>query len=207
MSSNSEYISLPNLGFLKTKIPQNLYLNLLDECLECEKNEKMISGLTSSGVPNHYFLEKNINQFKEYIASVILEYEEKTQYLKSLNFLDKNCHLTIDKPWINLQKKNEFLPNHCHDGVISYSLWIKIPYDEQEETYHKKLKEQQSLYSFEFSYTNILGRLSTFPVKVTKQIEGYLIMFPSNLNHCVYPFYTSEGNRISISGNIKFLTN
>jgi len=29
-------------------------------------------------------------------------------------------------------------------------------------------------------------------------------MFPSLLAHCVYPFYTSDDYRISISGNIKF---
>jgi hypothetical protein len=207
MSSNSEYITLPNLGILKTKIPQNLYLDLLDECLNCENNERRITGLTSAGVPNHYVLEKNLNQFKEYIGSVTLQYEERSGYLKSIKHLDKNCHLIIDTPWINLQKKNEFLPNHFHDGVISYSLWMKIPYDEQEEINYKKLKDHQELYSFEFTYTNILGKVSTTPIRATKEIEGYLIMFPSTLTHCVYPFYSSDDTRISISGNIKFLTN
>jgi hypothetical protein len=204
--STDEYITLPNIGILKTKIPDNLYLDLLDECLHCENNERRITGLTSSGVPNHYVLEKNLNQFKEYISSVTLRYEKQSGYLKTIKHLDRDCYLTIDTPWINLQKKNEFLPNHFHDGVISYSLWMKIPYDEQEEINYKKLKDHQSLYSFEFTYANILGNISTTPIKATKEIEGYLIMFPSNLTHCVYPFYSSDGTRISISGNIKFLT-
>jgi len=29
-------------------------------------------------------------------------------------------------------------------------------------------------------------------------------MFPSQLIHAVYPFYTSDEYRISVSGNIKF---
>ena len=32
--------------------------------------------------------------------------------------------------------------------------------------------------------------------------EGHIIMFPANLQHCVYPFYTSDDTRISFSGNI-----
>ena len=29
-----------------------------------------------------------------------------------------------------------------------------------------------------------------------------MLFFPSKLNHVVYPFYTSNKNRISISGNV-----
>ena len=36
---------------------------------------------------------------------------------------------------------------------------------------------------------------------------GKIIFFPSKLNHCVYPFYTSDDTRISISGNILFEVN
>ena len=34
---------------------------------------------------------------------------------------------------LNLQKKYEYLPNHHHDGVLSYTVWIKIPYELEEE--------------------------------------------------------------------------
>jgi hypothetical protein len=38
---------------------------------------------------------------------------------------------------------------------------------------------------------------------VDKTFEGKIAFFPSKLSHCVYPFYSSDGIRISISGNIK----
>ena len=37
---------------------------------------------------------------------------------------------------------------------------------------------------------------------IDKNWEGYMIMFPANLQHCVYPFYTSDETRISFAGNI-----
>ena len=37
---------------------------------------------------------------------------------------------------------------------------------------------------------------------VDNEYEGKIMMFPSSLVHCVYPFYTSDDYRISLSGNI-----
>ena len=35
-----------------------------------------------------------------------------------------------------------------------------------------------------------------------KSDEKKIIMFPAGLNHVVYPFYTSDDYRITISGNV-----
>jgi hypothetical protein len=32
--------------------------------------------------------------------------------------------------------------------------------------------------------------------------EGVILLFPSSLKHQVYPFYESDGVRVSVSGNI-----
>ena len=34
--------------------------------------------------------------------------------------------------------------------------------------------------------------------------KGTMLFFPSSLSHTVYPFYTSDKERISISGNIHY---
>ena len=56
--------------------------------------------------------------------------------------------------------------------------------------------------NFAFSYTNTLGRVSTFAYNMEKEAEGYMVMFPSTMLHQVFPFYDNDGERISISGNI-----
>jgi polyhydroxyalkanoate synthesis regulator protein len=35
-----------------------------------------------------------------------------------------------------------------------------------------------------------------------KEAEGYMVMFPAQMLHQVFPFYENDGERISISGNI-----
>ena len=39
---------------------------------------------------------------------------------------------------------------------------------------------------------------------MSPEMNGYCCFFPSDLCHQVYPFYTSDKDRISISGNILF---
>ena len=55
---------------------------------------------------------------------------------------------------------------------------------------------------FEFIYTTILGEIGGFAIPVEEGWEGRIVMFPSKLLHQVYPFQTSDGYRISISGNL-----
>ena len=35
-----------------------------------------------------------------------------------------------------------------------------------------------------------------------KEAEGYMVMFPAQMLHQVFPFYENDGERISISGNV-----
>jgi hypothetical protein len=201
---NSRTFNLSNLGILEDKLPTDLYNKLYEECLTARKNNSvMISDLTSSGVPDHFYIEKNIIELNNYIFQLVQKYNDSFNYLSSLKQMSKNHHLIMGKPWINFQKKHEFLPNHAHDGVLSYSIWIKIPYNEKKEKNYKKINvDEKKFYSFEFSYTNILGQIWCQSYEITKKTEGCILMFPSTLVHCVYPFYTSDGDRISISGNI-----
>ena len=48
----------------------------------------------------------------------------------------------------------------------------------------------------------IVRSVGATPIEVDKSYEGVCCFFPSKLKHMVYPFYTSERKRVSISGNI-----
>jgi len=51
-----------NFGYITKKLPKSLYENLLDECNKAViDNDIMISGLTGKGVPEHYYVNKNLN--------------------------------------------------------------------------------------------------------------------------------------------------
>ena len=106
--------------------------------------------------------------------------------------------------WVNYQNENEFNPIHNHNGVYSFVIWMKIPTDwnlQRDYTFN-----DNAVSNFEFSYTNILGEIESFTYRMSRQMEGTMVLFPSKLKHQVYPFYNCKEQRVSISGNIHLKT-
>ena len=117
----------------------------------------------------------------------------------------KNIEFEVGEMWVNFQQKNEYNPIHNHRGDFSFVLWMEIPFKHLNECSVKSIvnsNSRQSASSFEFIYTDILGKVSTHTLPVEKGWEGRIVMFPAQLHHIVYPFYTSDGYRISVSGNL-----
>ena len=83
--------------------------------------------------------------------------------------------------------------------------FVKIPYDlEKEEKYFTKSFTNKPMTSkFAFQYINIDGDISTDCLDVDKSFEGKIILFPSKQVHTVFPFYTSNDYRVTVSGNIR----
>lgn len=104
--------------------------------------------------------------------------------------------------WVNHQRKHEVNPPHCHSGDMSYVIFVKIPYDLDDEfnEYPDGTLRNQSM--FNFLYSNIVGEIQSMPMAVSKEWEGSALLFPSNLNHYVMPFVTSDDVRITIAGNV-----
>ena len=86
----------------------------------------------------------------------------------------------------HVSQSRSYIPIHTHDGVLSYNIWLKIPVES----------------IFEFSYSTITGENMRHRLKLTRKDEGSLILFPSLLDHMVYPFQNSKKIRVGISGNI-----
>ena len=120
---------------------------------------------------------------------------------------DSPPKLCLSAVWANFQQKYEFNPMHTHSGIYSFVIWIKIPFDRNDE-FRKAPGSQSSdpkAGGFEFVYPNIMGAVGSHQFPMTKDLEGQIVLFPAMLSHQVYPFYTSDDYRISVSGNL-FLT-
>tara|TARA_R110002020_G_scaffold98125_1_gene233798 strand:- start:624 stop:1223 length:600 start_codon:yes stop_codon:yes gene_type:complete len=103
--------------------------------------------------------------------------------------------LEMESAWVNYMKKGEFNPPHSHDGILSFVLFLQIP-DELKKENKKYNGTSMGAGSIEFrTGTLALNSHSFFPK------EGDLFIFPSNLEHWVYPF-KSNVERISVSGNL-----
>lgn len=182
-----EKILLPNYGFVKTKLPKDIYTSVLKECLNMKNKKEFISGLTEPGVAKHYYVKNNLDKIQNFISTVVDYYNKQyPNYLKNIKVLNKNLPMEFQRPWINYQKQGEYVPMHEHDGVLSYNIWMKLP----------------SKSIFEFNYNSITGRNLSNTIYLNKKDEGTVVLFPSLLPHIVYPFYNTTKTRISIAGNI-----
>jgi len=182
-----------NYGYIKLKLPKKLYKKLLKECLNAGKNEKFVTGLSAEGVPKHFFIEKCHDELIDFVRTAHELYEKHFPKLADIKVLTSNLSYKYGRPWMNLQKQHEFIPCHNHDGIFSYSIWMQIPYDSSKEKFSG---------NFHFMYLDILGGTRSETHTLSKEDEGTLIMFPSKLNHIVYPYYKNNNTRIAISGNI-----
>lgn len=204
-----------NIGVLEAKLPFDLYTNLLKVCEEVgpDNSEKFNRSLLG-----HMKEEYSLNHIKDNMSDFLLAmaktwHEANPGYLESFEEAskDKPWGLYLDNIWVNKQKKYEFNPVHHHSGAISFVIWMKIPYDLEEEVKYfppvtgTPNNDSGNSYAskFVFYYIDTVGRITPAKIPVDKSFEGTILMFPSALHHCVYPFYTSDGYRISVSGNIR----
>jgi len=202
-------VSLNNYGYLFGDVPAELFNKLKIECALAEQQRygsdnhfnELHSGLSGNGVVKHYYVKDNLIELKQFILDTFYKFDYEFNYLKWLNLFNQQVSVAVDEPWINIQEKHEYIPNHRHDGIASFVIWIKIPYDIE-----KELASGTYSSTFEFIYNSVFGTLMNQRLSVSKEFEGKIMVFPSNLQHCVYPFITSDERRISISGNLSFDT-
>jgi len=193
--------------YIATNVPEDI-TKKLDEIINKKHTEKAnfdLAGnlqnefLIPDGKPVvwpliHRCIQAHFEKYPNYYARVSSMHNTKEFRLKLLNL------------WVNYQRKYEFNPIHVHDGLFSFVIWHKVPYriaDEKARFPHMKESEIRAGH-FAFIFLNEMGGIVCDAIPVDKEWEGKMALFPATLNHQVYPFYTSDDYRISISGNIGF---
>ena len=205
---------LPNIGITTTTYTDKELKPILDEVDEIKKdfdNYELVK--YNSNLAGHIKREYSLSTSKEHLENLMLP--AISQYINSFNMQNryafqghvepgtKNMSVRLENTWVNFQKKHEFNPMHRHGGIISFALWLQVPYSLSDET---KVFPDVAAYAnssgvFSFHYTNVLGELTTNVIPVDKTYKNCIVIFPAELNHSVNPFYTSDDYRISVSGN------
>lgn len=170
------------------------------------KNKKQKSNHTLAGnITQSNFITDENNWFMNNVVNPCIDH-----YIKEFGehfyhkYLMHNCAMELDKFWVNFQQKYEFNPMHNHTGVFSFVVWIDIPTNwvKEHNVSFSKGSNRAVASDFCFVYTDILGRLRNYWYKLNQSQNGTMLFFPAELQHQVYPFYTSNKNRVSVSGNI-----
>lgn len=212
MTFNYDYNSVwfKSPGYLKCKIPECV-IEEIKKTLDDIKNELVDVVDFREKLAGHLEKETSLPitpNIKYLVETMGLEYDKvfrdgkpDTKHIHEEQIIGKELQYELKTLWINYGKKYDFNPIHYHFGTYSFVIWINIPYKIEDEM--KKYNPNTNKTStFNFVYTLPSGEISSEEIE-TK--EWSMIFFPSKLNHCVYPFYSSDEYRISISGNL-FLT-
>lgn len=197
-------------GYLLNKIPPEILSQLdkdLDYLIKDPNKIKVNPKLAGQIQDELQYPDSPI--VEDYIKFMVQKYDKRskyiTGYIKKMFSDNSKLNVTLSPFWVNFQKKTEYNPMHTHSGILSFVIWYKTPYLYKDEVKYDTAKkgDQQLCTNGLFSFIiNNNGKVDSAYIPVDKNWDGYMCLFPADLFHQVYPFYTSNDYRISISGNI-----
>lgn len=190
----------PNFGYILARLPDEYLLELRKISNSIQADPTAWAGKeANAGLAGHLKQEYNIelsHDFQLFLEGVAKGYRQSTTP-------NKDITTKLISTWINMQRKYEFNPPHRHEGRISFVIWVNIPYDLEEELSYFPNARDKRTSQFEFIYQSTTGAICSQFLPISKEWEGTICMFPADMLHMVNPFYTSDGIRVSVSGNLQ----
>ena len=194
----------PTMGYIQ--MPESLvkYLNKSIQ-KKLQDNSKNLVGKVSEELK---FDNEIVQIVFDALKNFIYKYVDFTVQRNSFGEkkLDQNntFNISIVDGWFVRQFENEYNPIHIHSGSqMSCVGYLSLPNgleEEWEEDYKDHFPSNGHI-QFTSGESATIYSQNTFLIKPT---VGDFYIFPSNLWHCVYPFYTN-GERRSFSMNINFM--
>ena len=177
-----------------------------------EENKKNMSHTLAGNISKSELIKDKDNWFYKKVLKTLIE---RMFYRDWDNF--SKYHIEEERPlpefevdtfWVNYQRQYEFNPLHDHAGLYSFVVFMKIPthWKEQHALPFSADSNTPSASDFQFVWTE-KGTETLFKrsFRLSSEDEGRMLFFPANLKHMVYPFYGTEEERVTISGNIDFV--
>jgi hypothetical protein len=213
MDMKCDITGLRNFGFLSAKFsdtqlkPIKTEINNIQKNFDSYKTQKYNKNLAGN-IKREYKLIESKQYTEDLLMPLVGAYDNSFDYITNFNMLTTAVPIVLDACWVNFQKKYEFNPAHNHRGILSFVIWTNVPYDMKEELKLSPGAESNfnSAGMFSFLYNDSVGGLKAHNIPVDKNMENNILIFPSYFYHMVYPFFSSDGYRISVSGNFKLKT-
>ena len=199
--------NLINQVGLGAQLPPDLFKWLKQACAKAFYEKKKANKALVGHLKEEYYITHKTKEFEDFTLRLTTS-PVFTNYKKDeCKWLNKNIPISLQELWVNFMKKHEFNPPHNHAGIFSFIIFVKIPYKLEEETkkFNDVSTDNNPSYTSRtaFLFPNQRGVIQCLPMEVDKSFEGKIVIFPSKLVHELYPFYTSNGYRKTVSGNIK----
>ena len=200
------------LFLLYGELEPNHFEKIKKACFEAKKSEESANTQLAGHIVEEYKMTSIEDSTRQYIYSVLCdshllvdELNDRKAAINHSLLPGAKYKFSLDDVWCNFQKKHEFNPVHLHGGVISFIVFVNIPYNIDDElSYFSGKDESQSQAScLGFVKTLPNGSITPTPIHVDKSFEGKILAFPSSTLHYVNPFFTSDDYRITVSGNVR----
>ena len=196
---------LRNVGYVEDTIDSFLMEKIKKSVEQTKENinqQKSFAGNLVGNIRKQFVFDYHRDEIEQLAVKLAQHHDD---IYDCSNYLDDSFgKLTLGALWINFQVAGEFNPIHKHPVVYSFVIWVDLPFThENEKIYGPGFSSNGNKSgSFEFIYTNVYGQLMSHQIPADESYAGKIILFPAKLSHTVYPFFTSDGYRISISGNL-----
>jgi hypothetical protein len=204
MSTEHYYGNFPNVGFVGATLSADDVNSITAEIEDIQNNFDKATPIHhghAGNIKKEYLLTTSVPSILDIVAPLVQKYREVFDF-----GLKGKDQYTISTAWVNFQSKHEYFTGHTHQGLFSFALWIKVPYtiEQEQEFCSTENKFSNTIPSFNFHYTDALGRIRPWVIPVDRTFENKIIIFPGGMTHSVNPFYSSDDYRIVVSGNIDY---
>ena len=202
----NDYQTMP---WLDTRLP-TMAMDHLWDSINRSTQETDSKGSLAGNISKSRFLQDKDDMFYENALKGCTE----SIYFRDWNHY-YNVHIIKSIPapkfflkelWVNYQKQYEFNPPHNHSGGTGFSfvVFMKIPtyWEEQYALPFSVDSNTPCASNFQFLLGQGHGPIKSIPIPLSPEDEGRMLFFPAWLSHQVFPFYGTEEERITISGNI-----
>ena len=209
--------TIPSLLLMEFDIPMDLVDNLnsyLDKYLEDKKRKSLADTLVGQIHQGEQLLmdheDEKVIEFSKLLCGLSAEYINTFAKVTDIKYKYPK-QITVDELWSVHSYEGDYNPIHNH-GVktlmgVSCTTWTKVPPQISEKEDADTLYNSSGAYDgyicFNYGKTSITDTETLTPPTNfnLKPTVGKLYIFPSWLQHMVYPF-RGEGERRTVAANL-----
>lgn len=195
-------IQFPNLGYVRNTVHDKDIILLKRWIDSIDESTATIDHSHVGTIAREYEIKDEV--VKGELRNIVQPMVQ--QYVNDMHFTMQPKAVELTKAWCNLQQSGEYFAAHTHNGLFSFALWIKVPFTQAEEHTWREArgKSGRETASFQFHYTDALGRITPNVLEVDSSWENEIVLFPGEMMHSVTPYYSTDELRIGVSGNIDY---
>ena len=109
--------------------------------------------------------------------------------------------LAFSRFWCRASLDGDYQSIHDHQGIFTFVVWLTVPFEGKDER-QVQAGFRPEASDFVLVYPDTCGQLQKRNFVLGKGAEGKMLFFPSDINHIVYPHYTTQEYRIALAGDV-----